>query len=121
MQNKEIRRINLRALIEEAGGVPQLAAKACVSDKYLRQILTGFMGPKDRNPRQVGDALARKIERGCGKPLGWMDAVHGVHAISDVGDTEDLAADFMSLPDSEQEEIRLYVKTRAAIAKMTKK
>jgi len=43
---------------------------------YLSQILNGSKSSTG-TPRGVGDALARKLENGCGKELGWMDRSHG--------------------------------------------
>lgn len=73
MDNKSTRRRRLDDAIRVAGGIPALARLADLSEKYLRQITTGYQGAKDRAPRQVGDAAARKIEAGLKKPRGWMD------------------------------------------------
>lgn len=74
MDNRAIRAARLTEAIATAGGVAALAARADVSEKYLRQILAGYQSAKDRHPRQLGDAAARKIETGLGKPHGWMDS-----------------------------------------------
>ena len=74
---EEIRRINLRLLIQECDpptGVA-LAAKCGTSASYLSQILIRFK-TKSGKSREVGTDLARKLEEGCKKPKGWMDAVH---------------------------------------------
>ncbi|WP_229205961.1 S24 family peptidase [Duganella sp. Leaf126] len=42
---------------------------------YLSQILNGAKSSTG-TPRGVGDALARKLEAGCGKEEGWMDREH---------------------------------------------
>lgn len=77
MTVRENRRANLQRLLQEVDGNKSRAARiANVSDKYLQQIVRGFQGPKDRTPRQVGDRLARQLERGFGKPVGWMDRPH---------------------------------------------
>lgn len=73
---RAVRRENLDRLIERAGGIPELATKAGVSEKYLRQIRNGFQGPKDRKPRDIGDTLARKLEDAFSLPSGWMDERH---------------------------------------------
>ena len=41
--------------------------------QYLDQILQGFQGKRDKNPRRVGDALAGKISLGLGLHDSWMD------------------------------------------------
>lgn len=44
---------------------------------YLSQILNGAKSSTG-TPRGVGDALARKLENGCGKEVGWLDRQHDV-------------------------------------------
>lgn len=73
MSVRTARRRKLDVLIDEAGDVASLARRAGVSDKYLRQILAGFQGPRDRKPRELGDRVARRLEAACGRPEGWMD------------------------------------------------
>lgn len=70
------RRHNLDALIAEAGGVVPLAKRAGVSEKYIRQILARFQGPRDRKPRELGDRAARQLESAFSRPEGWMDQFH---------------------------------------------
>lgn len=43
---------------------------------YLSQILNGVKSSTGK-ARGVGDKLARKLEEGCGKEVGWMDKPHG--------------------------------------------
>jgi hypothetical protein len=76
MDIREIRRQNLAILIAEADGIPELARRSDANETYLRQILSGFQGEKDKSPRKVGDQLARKLEIGMSKPVGWMDITH---------------------------------------------
>lgn len=72
MDVKEIRLINLKKLVEQEGGnAAAVARKADTSATYLNQILN----PKLRG--QVGDRLARKLEKSYNKPRGWMDKLHG--------------------------------------------
>lgn len=117
MDNKQIRRINLALLIDAAGGIGPLAARAQASEKYLWQILNHYQGPKDRNPREVGDPLARKLESGMGKPVGWMDSLHPSNKTTPAGDVQDMITDFLTLSPDEQVEFRIYLKTRADIAR----
>jgi hypothetical protein len=64
---------NLEALIAEAAGVALLARRAGVNEKYLRQIMGRFQGPRDRKPRELGDRIACKLEAAFERPDGWMD------------------------------------------------
>ena len=75
----EIRLDNLRLLIGEFGTQEQVAALADTSPVYLSQILNGAADSKTGKVRQIGDPLARKLEGGCGKEVGWMDNVHVPH------------------------------------------
>lgn len=70
LDSKEIRRRNLRALIEENGTAAGLAEKAQTSAAYISQILSA------KTKAFVGDVLARKLESAMQKPHGWMDTLH---------------------------------------------
>lgn len=77
----EIRLANLRLLIKESklageSGTKSVAAKCGTSASYLSQITTRFVFPDTKKCKEVGTALARKLEVGCGKPAGWMDTPH---------------------------------------------
>lgn len=76
MNLRAVRLANLRVAISRAGGIEVLADAAQVSKKYLEQILTGFQGKKDKNPRSVGNTLAEKLSEAIGEPAGWMDQPH---------------------------------------------
>lgn len=69
----EIRRENLRSLATELGGPTELANKANKSEGQISHLI----GKNAFKP--VGEKLAREFESLCGKPLGWMDKVHGVN------------------------------------------
>jgi len=68
----EIRRANLILLKGEFRTYAEIAKRANTDPAYLSQILS------TKNPRNMGDDVARHIEEGCGKPVGWMDKYHGV-------------------------------------------
>jgi hypothetical protein len=72
---EEIRRTNLRLLILEHGTGVAVAAKCDTSASYLSQILIRFKMESGKS-REVGTDLARKLEKGCKKPKGWMDVIH---------------------------------------------
>ena len=73
--SKELRVQNLRALIQEFSTADAVAQRASTAPMYLSQILNGTLSSTGR-PRGIGDTLARKIEAGCGKPVGWLDQAH---------------------------------------------
>lgn len=72
----DIRRENLDALARQLGSVDAVAAASSTSPVYLSQIKNQALDSKTGKPRQMGSALARKLEVGCGKPSGWMDTDH---------------------------------------------
>lgn len=74
--SKELRLENLRALVEEFKTADAVAQRAGTAPMYLSQILNGVKSSTGK-ARGVGDALARKLEEGCGKEVGWMDRPHG--------------------------------------------
>jgi hypothetical protein len=71
MNSKEIRRKNLRALVERTDSGAAFAKQADIAPSLLSQILS-------QNPtRNIGDRLARKIEDKLGLASGWLDSIHG--------------------------------------------
>lgn len=76
-----IRKLRLNEAVKEAGGVARLAEISGVNEKYLRQILAGFRGKKDKKPRSVGPVIARRIEAALNKKHGWMDSLPPVASL----------------------------------------
>lgn len=76
MDNREIRKLNLRYAIRYFGSVDALAEKAECSKKYLEQILQGFQSGKDKNPRKLGDIVSGKIAQALNHQPYWMDQPH---------------------------------------------
>lgn len=76
MENRDIRKQNLKYAVQFFGGVGTLAEKADCSKKYLEQILQGFQSGKDKNPRKLGDNIASKIAKALGKEPYWIDQPH---------------------------------------------
>jgi hypothetical protein len=72
----DIRRENLEALITEAGTLEKLAAAASTSPQYLSQIRNQTLDVKTGRPREMGTAMARRLEEAGRKTSGWMDAEH---------------------------------------------
>jgi hypothetical protein len=75
MKVESVRLNNLRALIAELGTIAAVAKAAGTPASYLSQVLTRVPS-RTGKPRDIGPQLARKLEIGCGKPEGWMDAPH---------------------------------------------
>lgn len=73
--SKELRVENLRALVGEFNTADAVAQRAATAPNYLSQILNGVPSSTGR-PRGIGDALARRLESGCGKEIGWLDRPH---------------------------------------------
>lgn len=73
--SKELRIENLRALVREFKTADAVAQRAATAPMYLSQIINGAKSSTGK-PRGVGDALARRLEQGCGKEIGWMDRPH---------------------------------------------
>lgn len=80
----DIRLENLELLIEEIGSGEAVAEKAGTSPVYLSQLRHKAIDSKTGKPRQIGDPLARKLEGGCGKEVGWMDNSHQLATHRDI-------------------------------------
>lgn len=70
---EEIRHANLLILIEEAGGVEQLAEKYDCTEAYIKQMRAGYKDSKSGSPKGIGTGSARRLEECMGKERGWMD------------------------------------------------
>lgn len=81
-KQERIRLQNLEYLIREAGSLAELARAAGSNSSYLSQVRNQTKAPSGA-PRRVGDELAEMLERGMGKPEGWMDEPHGPQAESE--------------------------------------
>ncbi len=80
--SKELRIENLRALVKEFKTAEAVAQRAATAPMYLSQILNGALSSTGK-PRGIGDALARRLESGCGKDVGWMDRQHGLSVMGE--------------------------------------
>lgn len=67
MTAKENRRRNANRLCRDAGGVPAFSERLGKAYAYCRNILT---------VKDIGDKVAREIERVFDKPVGWLDIDH---------------------------------------------
>lgn len=72
----QIRLANLEALVRQFGTAEALAAAAETSPVYLSMLRNQKPDPKTGRPREVGTAMARRLERAAEKPPGWMDQAH---------------------------------------------
>lgn len=68
---REIRRQNARAILAEEfkDDVPKFAAKIEVQPAFVYRLLS----PNVKQPRNIGDKLARKIEIAGKRPPNWLD------------------------------------------------
>lgn len=77
---KEIRRENLRVLVEQHGGVASLNSELGRkrTDSTLSQILNQAPDTKTQRPKGMGDRIARDIEEKLSLGYGWMDTEHDI-------------------------------------------
>lgn len=85
----EIRRENLERLIEQFGTMDALASEVGTSPIYLSQIKNRTKSSKSGRRREMGTALARRLEAALGKPDGWMDQDHSQDWRSSGGSREE--------------------------------
>ncbi|NOL51806.1 S24 family peptidase [Pelistega suis] len=76
MDINELRRKNLRALVEEFGGVGKLAEVANRDQSQISQWLNGSIIHATGKPRGVRSSTLRDFEAAIGKPLNWLDQDH---------------------------------------------
>ena len=76
-QREQVRLNNLEILIAEAGSATKVAQLAGTSESYLSQVRRKML-TQSGTPRGLGNELAAKLEKGLGKPEGWMDETHEV-------------------------------------------
>lgn len=77
----EIHKENLEALVEEFDSVTAVAKMIGCSDSQYSQWLNGSTNSGTGKPRGMRPASARRIEKACGKPSGWMDREHQKAAV----------------------------------------
>lgn len=76
MENKDIRKANLALLLDE-----HLDTEGNTKASFAE--LLGMVPPQlsqllgQKSFRNIGDRMARKIEKSLGMPNGWMDTLHG--------------------------------------------
>jgi hypothetical protein len=72
----KIRLDNLEALIQRFGTAEALAEKADTSPVYISMLRNCTVDKKTGRPREMGTAMARRMEKAAGMPAGWMDQAH---------------------------------------------
>lgn len=111
MNVKEARRLRLEELKNEAGTLREIARRVNPGAKYLDRYLSEIRN----GTREMGDALARDIEKAFTKPNGWMDQM-GVSS----PETGELLHIWSQFPPEEQQKILYELKIRLeAIHRMT--
>ncbi|MGS0922826.1 hypothetical protein ACR30T_05885 [Neisseria gonorrhoeae] len=93
----EIRLQNMKNLVEEAGSVAELAKRAGYAQpSYLYQIInqTAIQNGK---PKNIGGAMARKLESAMNKAEGWLDMNHGETLPLPPEDTETIRIDHLDM------------------------
>lgn len=73
---EEIHRENLQALVDEFGSVTAVAGMIVCSDSQYSQWLNGSINSGTGKPRGLKPSSARRIEKACAKPTGWLDREH---------------------------------------------
>ena len=64
----EVRRAHLDQLAAELGTLEAVAELAGTTSVYLSQIRNRAVDSKNGRPREMGSAMARRLELACGKP-----------------------------------------------------
>lgn len=74
---EEVRRIRLQMLIDQRFGGSQARLREAIelskTDSTISQLLNQATGSRTSKPKNMGSAMARKIEAKCGLEEGWMD------------------------------------------------
>jgi len=101
---EDIRRDNLKLLIDEAGSQAKLAVLSGLPPSYISQVHRGVLHSTGGKPRTMGNDIARRLENKMGKPAGWMDTDHSALSIeSDLSGREgQLVGLFRLLSDLDQ-------------------
>lgn len=105
MDIKQIRRENMLALIGEEKSQAEFARKAGTDPAYISQILS------TKTKAEMGNALARAVEKAYKLPHGWMDQAHGA---GDLPIPTELVGAWGYLLPNERAELEADIKRRAA-------
>lgn len=99
----DVREIRLARLLELIGkfGQKELADRVDIDTAYISQI------KNPNNPKNMGEKLARRIERALTLPTGWMDRLHDESSRKEA--TYNLSEDALELPKRRRAPIISYV------------
>lgn len=75
-----IRRENLELVIKKLKKLEAVAEAAGTTSVYLSQIRNQTADKKSGRPREMGSAMARRIEEAVAVDRGWMDVDHGTES-----------------------------------------
>jgi hypothetical protein len=81
MDNKTTRATNIRAWVAELGG-PALFSQALGGPWVPAQVSQWI---SSKNPKPIGDKLARALEKAGGKKHGWLDTIQGEGSVNPSG------------------------------------
>lgn len=97
---EEVRRLRLAELLTEYETLVTLNDRLGLNkrDSTLSQVLNSARNSKTGKPKEMGSALARRLEQACGKPVGWMDTAPGAGGKFSV-EAADLAAQIDAITD----------------------
>lgn len=72
---EEVRRLRLAQLLNEFRTYAELNSRLgnTSRDSTLSQIASESIGSKTGKPKAMGSPMARRLEKACDKPEGWMD------------------------------------------------
>lgn len=86
---EEIRRVNLRTLIQQHGGQRAFGDAAGIKNPaQISQWVNGLRNSKTGKPRLMSGATARAIEVALSLHPGWMDTAHDDDAVAVISETE---------------------------------
>lgn len=88
MDIDDIRRANLKALVDEFKGLKFLAAKLERDDSQVAQWVNGSKNSGTGKPRGMRSETARYIEEKTGKPPNWLDKGHNATTIIEADDAD---------------------------------
>ncbi len=95
----DVRRGNIRLLVEQAGGTSRIAKKLKISDAELRSLAN------KRSRLRIRSWLAREIEAKLGLAKGWLDTPHKHFS----NDARVIAQKWQLLPSSLQLQVKNYI------------
>lgn len=113
MENKQVRRANLLALIDALGSAEAVAAATKTDATYVRNIKNA--------EREMGDKLARRFERLLEKEAGWMDRPHLSGDPSAVTSWDVMLSVLQSLPEERRPAVLAAIQQSLAAPQTSKR